>query len=67
MKKFKNFLPAISFIGCHAINTTALIKHLKAFIYAQFEHEFAKVEDTLILQKLNDNYYKIVQAFGCDQ
>ena len=60
MKKLIFFLFPV-FFSCNSITTT---KSLEGSYTCQFEHEFAKTEDTLLVKKINENYYQIVRHSG---
>ena len=47
-----------------ACNTTKTNQNPEGMYVCQFENEFSKVADTLLLQKLNGNYYKITRHSG---
>ena len=61
MKKSIVFYLIFLLVAC---NTTTTNQTPEGIYVCRFEHEFAKVEDTLVLQKLNDNFYKIIRHSG---
>ena len=58
----KSIVILISFLV--ACNSAINHQNPHGVYVCQFENEFAKVVDTLLLQKLNDNYYKIIRHSG---
>ena len=57
----KKIIACLLLVAC---NTTITNQKPEGMYVCQFENEFSKIADTLLLQKLNDNYYKISRHSG---
>jgi hypothetical protein len=58
----RSIIILFSFLG--ACSTTIINQKPEGVYVCQFENEFSKIADTLFLQRLNSNYYKITRHSG---
>lgn len=57
----KKIIACLLLVAC---NTTITNQTPEGMYVCRFENEFAKVEDTLFLQKVSGNYFKIIRHSG---
>jgi hypothetical protein len=60
MKKVFVFYLFLSLISCNTITD----QNPEGVYVCKFEHEFAKTEDTLLLKRINKNYFTIIRHSG---
>jgi hypothetical protein len=57
----KKLIACFLLVACH---TAITWQNPEGIYVCRFENEFSKVTDTLLLQKLSNNYYKITRHSG---
>jgi hypothetical protein len=62
MKKLSLIYLVFLLVSCGTATITN--QHPEGVYTCTFEHEFAKTEDTILLQRANENYFKIIRHSG---
>lgn len=61
MKKSIVFYFLLSLVSCKLISTE---QNAEGIYTCNYEHEFAKTSDTLMLKRMSENYFKVIRHSG---